>query len=194
MTLERTKVKSFSFSARTVSTAALVCALSVIVPQIFHLIGGKPLGNSFLPMHLPVLLGGYLLSPIAAAICGMLSPVLSFLLTGMPPMPRLLFMIFELGAYGLFTSLFARKCRLPVFLSLPLSMAAGRAVYFFSAVFALHILHLEISGMPSAAAALISAVTTGIPGIILQIIAVPALLAALHKAKVIDYVPRFGKL
>lgn len=192
--MTRTEIKSKGFSARTVATAALVCALSVLLPQIFHLVGGKPLGNAFLPMHLPVLLGGYLLNPAAAAICGMLSPILSFLLTGMPPIPRLFFMILELGAYGFFTSLFAHKCRLPVFLSLPLAMLAGRAVYFLSLVFALNILHLEISGMPSAVAALLSAVTAGIPGIILQLVAVPALLMALRKAKVIHYEPRFGKL
>lgn len=192
--MTRTEIKSKGFSARTVATAALVCALSVLLPQIFHLVGGKPLGNAFLPMHLPVLLGGYLLNPAAAAICGMLSPILSFLLTGMPPIPRLFFMILELGAYGFFTSLFAHKCRLPVFLSLPLAMLAGRAVYFLSLVFALNILHLEISGMPSAVAALLSAVTAGVPGIILQLVAVPALLMALRKAKVIHYEPRFGKL
>lgn len=192
--MTRTEIKSKGFSARTVATAALVCALSVILPQVFHLLGGKPLGNAFLPMHLPVLLGGYLLNPAAAAICGMLSPILSFSLTGMPPIPRLFFMILELGAYGFFTSLFAHKCRLPVFLSLPLAMLAGRAVYFLSLVFALNILHLEISGMPSAVAALLSAVTAGIPGIILQLVAVPALLMALRKAKVIHYEPRFGKL
>lgn len=143
--MERIREKPTAFSARTVATAALVCALSVLVPQVFHLIGGKPLGNAFLPMHLPVLLGGYLLNPAAAMLCGMLSPILGFLLTGMPAVPRLFFMIFELGAYGLFTSLFARKCRLPVFLSLPLSMLAGRAVYFLSLVFALNLLHLKIS-------------------------------------------------
>lgn len=192
--MTRTEIKSKGFSARTVATAALVCALSVILPQVFHLLGGKPLGNAFLPMHLPVLLGGYLLNPAAAAVCGMLSPILSFLLTGMPPIPRLFFMILELGAYGFFTSLFAHKCRLPVFLSLPLAMLAGRAVYFLSLVFALNILHLEISGMPSAVAALFSAVTAGVPGIILQLVAVPALLMALRKAKVIHYEPRFGKL
>lgn len=192
--MTRTEIKSKGFSARTVATAALVCALSVILPQVFHLLGGKPLGNAFLPMHLPVLLGGYLLNPAAAAICGMLSPILSFSLTGMPPIPRLFFMILELGAYGFFTSLFAHKCRLPVFLSLPLAMLAGRAVYFLSLVFALNILHLEISGMPSAVAALLSAVTAGVPGMILQLCAVPALLAALRRAKVIDYEPRFGKL
>lgn len=192
--MTRTEIKSKGFSTHTVATAALVCALSVILPQVFHLLGGKPLGNAFLPMHLPVLLGGYLLSPAAAAICGMLSPILSFLLTGMPPIPRLFFMILELGAYGFFTSLFAHKCRLPVFLSLPLAMLAGRAVYFLSLVFALNILHLEISGMPSAVAALLSAATAGVPGMILQLCAVPALLAALRRAKVIDYEPRFGKL
>lgn len=192
--MERIREKPTAFSARTVATAALVCALSVLVPQVFHLIGGKPLGNAFLPMHLPVLLGGYLLNPAAAMLCGILSPILGFLLTGMPAVPRLFFMIFELGAYGLFTSLFARKCRLPVFLSLPLSMLAGRAVYFLSLVFALNLLHLKISETPSAAAALVTAVTTGAPGIILQLCAVPALLTAMRKAKVIHYEPRFGKL
>lgn len=188
------KSKPTVFSARTVATAALVCALSVTVPQIFHLIGGKALGNAFLPMHLPVLLGGYLLNPAAAMLCGMLSPMCSFLLTGMPAAPRLFFMIFELGAYGLCTSLFARKCRLPVFLSLPLAQILGRTVYFLCLVFALNILQFEISGVSSASAALLSAVSTGVPGIILQLCTVPALLAALRKAKVIRYVPRFGKL
>ncbi len=192
--MELTEQKTTDFSARTIAAAALICALSVVVPQIFHLIGGKAMGNALLPMHLPVLLGGYLLNPAAAMVCGMLSPILSFFITGMPPMPRLLFMVFELGAYGLFTSLFARKCRLPVFLSLPLSMLCGRAVYFLAAVFALHILHIEITGMSSAPAAVVTAVTTGIPGIILQIVVIPALIAALRKAKVISYAPRFGKL
>lgn len=192
--MERIREKPTAFSARTVATAALVCALSVLVPQVFHLLGGKPLGNAFLPMHLPVLLGGYLLNPAAAMLCGMLSPILGFLLTGMPAVPRLFFMIFELGAYGLFTSLFARKCRLPVFLSLPLSMLAGRIVYFLSLLFALRVLHLELAGAPSASAALISAVATGVPGILLQLAAVPALLTAMRKAKVIHYEPRFGKL
>ncbi len=192
--VSRKKSNPSVFSARTVATAALVCALSVLFPQIFHLIGGNTLGNAFLPMHLPVLLGGYLLNPSAAMLCGMLSPTVSFLLTGMPAIPRLFFMILELGAYGLFSSLFAQKYRLPVFLSLPLAQLAGRAVYFLCLVFALHILHLEIAGMPSAAAVLGSAVAAGIPGIILQLCTVPVLLAALRKAKVIRYVPRFGKL
>lgn len=192
--MEQTKSQKITFPARTVATAALVCALSVVVPQMFHLIGGNTLGNAFLPMHLPVLLGGYLLNPAAALVCGMLSPILSFFVSGMPAFPRLVFMVFELGTYGFSTSLFARKCRLPVWLNLPLTWLGGRAVYFLTAVFALHILHLEIQGMPSAAAAVWTAVTAGVPGLILQAATVPILVAALKKARLITYAPRFGKL
>lgn len=192
--MDQAQSQKITFPARIVATAALVCALSVVVPQLFHFIGGKALGNAFLPMHLPVLLGGYLLSPTAALVCGMLSPILSFFVSGMPAFPRLVFMVFELGAYGFFTSLFARKCRLPVWLNLPLTWLCGRAVYFLTAVFALHILHLEIQGMSSAAAAVWTAITAGVPGLILQAVTVPILVTALKKARLITYAPRFGKL
>lgn len=192
--MEQVKSNKVAFPARTVATAALVCALSVVLPQVFHLIGGKPLGNAFLPMHLPVILGGYLLNPAAALVCGALSPLLSFFVSGMPPFPRLIFMIFELGAYGFSTSVFVHKCRLPVWLNLPLTWICGRAVYFAVAFFALRVLHLEIQGMTTASAAVWTAVTTGVPGIILQAVVVPILVAALKKARLIAYAPRFGKL
>lgn len=180
------RVKTRS-AARQVSVSASICALSIITPQIFHLVGGQVAGNAFLPMHIPVLLGGFLLPPGAAMVCGALSPVLSFFLTGMPAVPRLIFMVLELGAYGFFVSLFARKLRLPTFLSLVLSMLCGRAVYFLSAVAALRVLHLQIPGMSSAAAAVWAAVSTGVPGIILQLVLIPALVAALKKAGLISY-------
>lgn len=181
-------------AARTVAVSAAVCALATVVPQLFHLIGGKPMGNIFLPMHLPVILGGFLLSPAAALVCGVLSPLFSFLISGMPAFPRLIFMMFELGAYGFVTSLCARKFRLPVWLTLPLTWLGGRVVFLLTAAFALHILKLEIQGMPSAWAAVWTAVTTGVPGIILQAVAVPVLVGALMKARLIGYEPRFGKL
>lgn len=192
--MEQVKSNKIAFPARTVATAALVCALSVVLPQVFHLIGGKPLGNAFLPMHLPVILGGYLLNPAAALVCGALSPILSFFVSGMPPFPRLIFMIFELGAYGFSTSVFVHKCRLPVWLNLPLTWICGRMMYFVTAFFALRVLHLEMQGMTTASAAVWTAVTTGVPGIILQAVVVPILVAALKKARLITYVPRFGKL
>ena len=181
-------------AARRVSLSAVICALSVITPQIFHLFGGQVAGNAFLPMHIPVLLGGFLLPPGAAMVCGALSPVLSFFLTGMSAMPRLIFMVLELGAYGFFASLFARKLRLPTFLSLVLSMLCGRAVYFVSVVAVLHVFHLQIPGMTSATAAVWAAVSTGVPGILLQLVLIPVLVAALKKAGLIPRDKRTRKL
>lgn len=192
--MEQVKSNKTAFPARTVATAALVCALAVVLPQMFHFIGGKPLGNAFLPMHLPVILGGYLLNPAAALVCGALSPILSFFVSGMPAFPRLVFMVFELGAYGFFTSVFVHKCRLPVWLNLPLTWICGRAVYFVVAFFALRVLHLEIQGMASASAAVWTVITAGVPGILLQAVVVPILVAALKKARLVTYAPRFGKL
>lgn len=192
--MKKVKSKRDTSPARTVAVSAAVCALATVVPQLFHLIGGKPLGNVFLPMHLPVILGGFLLGPTAALICGVLSPLFSFLISGMPAFPRLIFMMFELGAYGFITSLCTQKFRLPVFITLPLTWVVGRTVFLITAAFALHVLKAEIQGMPTAWAAVWTAVTTGVPGIILQAVAVPVLVAALKKARLISYEPRFGKL
>ena len=60
-------------AARRVSLSAVICALSVITPQIFHLVGGQVAGNAFLPMHIPVMLAGML---IGAAFCS--RPVLQW--------------------------------------------------------------------------------------------------------------------
>ena len=192
--MQKVQAKKESSAARTVAVSAAVCALATVVPQLFHLIGGKPLGNVFLPMHLPVILGGFLLDPTAALVCGVLSPLFSFLISGMPAFPRLIFMMFELGAYGFITSLCTRKFRLPMWITLPLTWVGGRAAFLIAAAFALHVLNLEIQGMPSAWAAVWTAVTTGFPGLILQAVAVPVLVAALRKARLITNAPRFGKL
>ena len=192
--MQKVKSRRDTSPARTVAVSAAVCALATVVPQLFHLIGGKPLGNVFLPMHLPVILGGFLLGPTAALICGVLSPLFSFFISGMPAFPRLIFMMFELGAYGVITSLCTQKFRLPVFITLPLTWVGGRTVFLIAAAFALHVLKMEIQGMPTAWAAVWTAVTTGVLGIILQAVAVPVLVAALKKARLISYEPRFGKL
>ncbi|MEG1845609.1 MAG: ECF transporter S component [Oscillospiraceae bacterium] len=172
--------------AKTITTAGIIIALGVLIPQIFHLIGGKSLGNMLLPMHLPILIGGFILPTVPAMLCGIIAPIISSLLTGMPPMPRLIFMVFELAAYGFFTSLFFKKLKLNAILSLVLSMLCGRAVYFLSLVIAINILGISITGMTSAWAAVLAAVSTGIIGIIVQIIIIPIIVIALKKAGIIN--------
>lgn len=171
--------------SRAAAYGGLILALGVLLPQVFHLVGGPAMGGVLLPMHLPVLLGGFLLGPVWGVVIGAVTPALSALLFGMPAMPRLLFMILELAAYGLFTGLFYRVLRLPSLVSLLLAMAAGRAVYFLSLLFTLNVLGLHLPGMSSAWLALADAVVQGLPGILVQVVLVPLLLAALRRGRLI---------
>lgn len=163
--------------------AALCVALGLVVPQVFHLIpfvGAVPnIGGVFLPMHIPVLLCGFLCGWKYGAVCGAIVPFLSSLVTGMPVMwPQGVSMIFELAAYGLVTGLLYRGRRRSVYLSLIAAMAAGRLVSGLAkAVF------FGIAGKPFGLAAFISgAFTIAIPGIILQLVLIPVLVTALEKA------------
>ena len=161
----------------------LTIALGVILPQLFHLAGGDMAGKTFLPMHIPVLLGGFFLGPLWGAMVGLLTPAVSCLVTGlmMPKAVMLPFMMIELMGYGLFTGLFFQKFKLPTVLSLLLAMLGGRMLYFLSLVAALHLLQLQLPFAVSAWGAAAGAVVTGLPGIAVQVVVIPALLLALKK-------------
>ena len=107
-----------------IALAGLFIAFGIVLPMMFHVVG---LGSTFLPMHIPVLLSGFVLDTPMAAAVGALTPFLSSLFTGMPPVfPVMPFMIFELATYGLMTSLFYRKMHHNVYISLIGSMVSGR--------------------------------------------------------------------
>lgn len=156
--------------------SGLLLAIGVIVPSIFHTTGIS--GKIFLPMHIPVLLGGLLLPPMYAFLIGLLTPILNNLLTGMPPLfPMMVIMIFELSVYGLVASFAYRKLKLPVLVSLIISMIMGRIVVG-GVVYGLVVLFgqkmdplLFVEG----------GIITGIPGIAIQIILIPILVLAINK-------------
>ncbi len=102
---------------------AFCIALCIVLPMAFHAIGA---GATFLPMHIPVLLCGLLCGWPFGAACGLIGPLLSSLLTGMPPaFPTLPAMMLELCAYGVLTGLFYRKLRGNLYLSLIGAMLGG---------------------------------------------------------------------
>ncbi|MBU5313934.1 ECF transporter S component [Tissierella carlieri] len=161
--------------------AGLLLAIGVIIPTIFHTTGIP--GNIFLPMHVPVLIGGFLLPPYLALLLGMLTPILNSLITGMPPLfPMTVIMVFELGIYGLVASILYRKLELPSVVALIISMIAGRimaglVVFILAAFFA-----IEMDPMTF----VIGGVTTGIPGIIIQLVLVPSLVYSIVRYTTID--------
>ncbi len=145
---------------------AVLIAAGVLLPMLFHAVGGA--GSIFLPMHIPVLMAGLLLGPATGAIVGVLTPVCSALLTGMPPLfPTLLVMIPELAAYGWLSGrLRPEKGLLFAMLAAMLAgrLVAGLMVWLLAQFFAL-------PWTPWAY--LTMALVKGAPGIIVQLLFIP---------------------
>ncbi len=156
--------------------AALFLAMGILIPQIFHMMGGPTMGGIFLPMHLSVLLGGMILGPFFGLILGFATPVLSFFLTGMPPLPRLPFMTVELIVYGLVAGIFIYK-KYSSYLSLIVAQIIGRCV---NALSLFILTSLFVMQVP-APITVWTAFVTGIPGVILQLLLIPPMYKILRK-------------
>lgn len=126
-------LSSKKLSVKTQVLAGFIAIVSAVaLPQLFHLMGaasglGTALGEAFLPMHLPIILAGLLCGPYAAAVAGAASPLISFLLTGMPGVVMLPFMCVELCVYGLAAGLL-RDVKLPTIAKVVIAQIAGRGV------------------------------------------------------------------
>ncbi|MGQ9455259.1 MAG: ECF transporter S component [Armatimonadota bacterium] len=163
------------YSAKDLAIGGLFGALGVVLPIIFHLVG---LGKTFLPMHLPVLVCGFLVSPAVAFSVGFVTPLASSVLTGMPPLvPTALLMTLELAALALTASLCYQKLRLPTTISVLVAIFAARVVGGLE-LFALAPL---IGFNPNLTLYLTQSVIFSLPGIIMQIIAAPLAVAAINR-------------
>ncbi len=165
----RSKTKNLIISA------FFVC-LGIVVPLLSAHSFGVP-GTVLLPMHLPVLLSGLICGPLFGALTGVLTPLLSSLLTGMPPVfPMLPIMLVELTCYGFFCGLFYKKLRLNLFVSLIASMVLGRLGYalVFQVLF-------SITNGKLRAANVAAAISTGVVGILIQLVLVPVIVASVNK-------------
>jgi len=171
-----------NLTTRKIVLGGLFLALAVLFPQIFHLIGGPATGKAFLPMHIPVMFAGFFAGPVVGVIAGMLSPVLSSLITAMPMPPMLYFMIFELGGYGFASGFLFRKLKLNVYVSLIIGMVFGRLVYGVAILTAVHVLKLNIP--PSIS--VFGGVAAGIPGLILQIVFIPAVVYLVERRMMLE--------
>ncbi len=95
----------------------------------------------------------------------------------MPAIPMLYLMIVELGTYGLFTGLIFKKFKFNIYVSLIVSMIAGRITR--GLVFVVATKFLGIFLPPAMGISI--AITQGIPGIILQMLIIPPILYWLCK-------------
>ncbi len=164
--------------------AAFFLALAYVMP---FLTGQIPeIGSMLCPMHIPVLLCGFICGWPWGLAVGLIAPLLRSLTLGMPPLfPTAVCMTFELATYGavagLMHKLLPRK-KPYIYASLLIAMLVGRLVWGIS-MFAC----MGINGGSFTFAAFIAgAFTNAIPGIILQIVLIPILVMLLDSPKVLN--------
>ena len=165
--------------------SAFFLALGIVLP---FLTGQIPdIGSMLLPMHIPVLLCGFLCNWPCGLAVGFITPLLRSLLFGMPPMfPKAVAMAFELAAYGALAGLFYRllplKNTVRIYLSLIGAMLGGRIIYGLVCIPLMGIAKVPYSF----AIFFASAFTEALPGIVIQLLLIPTLLLALQKAHLIE--------
>lgn len=165
---------------------ALFLALCLVLPFVT---GDIPtIGNMLLPMHIPVLLCGLLCGWQYGLVIGFVAPLLRSVLFGMPPIyPVALAMAFELAAYGLiiglvYTALHKRGLA-GLYGSLLVAMVGGRLVWGVAEV-----VLLGMAGNAFTLQAFLSgALLTAVPGIVLQLVLIPAVMVALDRTGVVRF-------
>lgn len=165
--------------SRKMVTAGLMVALGIILPYATAHGFGMP-GNILLPMHIPVLLCGYFCGPLFGALCGLVLPILNSVLTGMPVLyPMAPLMTCELVTYGLICGLiynaFRKKGIFSIYTSLVAAMVAGRIVYGLAAWVMLYF------DADAGKFSVIASTMTGLPGIIIQLVLIPIIVAYVKK-------------
>ena len=167
---------------RKLTYAAMCLSLALVLP---FLTGQIPqIGSARCPMHLPVLLAGYLCGPWWGMAVGAVAPLLRHVWLGMPPLVTALGMTFELGTYGLVVGLTYRilpKSLAGIYASLLCAMVAGRAVWGCAMM-----VIMGVSGNPFTwSAFLAGALLNAIPGIAVQLVLIPLLVISLRRARII---------
>ena len=154
--------------------SAGIVALAVLLPQLVHLAFGQAGGVQWLPMYLPVLLGGCLLGTWWGLGVGVAAPLVSFAITtamgnAMPAASRLPFMVAELAVFAAVSGLFSKKIAANGWMAFPavlLAAVSGRTVFL--------LLVLLFQGVAPFSPALVWAqIQTGFIGLILQAVVVP---------------------
>jgi len=158
----------------------VLLALSVALPYLFHIVVPQG-GRIFLPMHFPVQLAGFLISPIAGLLLGTFAPIFNFLISGMPPFPLFVTMMFELSIMGLICGLLGKRFNplwalIIAILASKFSLALGWWIIFVLGI-KTPITNEAIIGVS------LGTLISGFPGIAIQILVIPSLTLIIGKTR-----------
>ncbi|MBQ6838184.1 MAG: ECF transporter S component [Clostridia bacterium] len=166
--------------------SAMFLGLGLVLPFFTGQI--PQIGSMLLPMHLPVILCGFICGWKYGLVVGAVTPILRSAVFGMPPMyPTAIAMAFELAAYGFLVGFLFKnarwQCLKSLYRCLIISMLGGRVVW---GIVMTVILGLGENGF-TLTAFLTGAFLNAIPGIIVQLILVPAIMLALNKTHLVPF-------
>lgn len=173
-----------SKKTRQIVLSGLFLAIALIIPNLF---GNFPIVlKRFSPMHLPVMLCGFVCGWPYGLVVGFIAPLLRSAIFGVPVLiPTGISMAFELATYGLVTGfLYAKfpKKAAYIYVALIIAMLCGRTV--------MGLVDVPLYGLAGQEFGLevfwSIAFINAIPAIVLQLIIVPVLVLALRKAKLMD--------
>jgi len=161
---------------RSYLLTALFVLLSVLVPWVFHQF--HLAGPTFLPMHIFVLIAGLLFGWRAGLIVGLLTPLSSYAVSGMPALTILPQLIIELSAYGAIAGILREKYNLRAAWSLLGAMIGGRIALLLT-ILAIYLLagqsYSPLGLEANPLVAFWSVAKQGWPGMLIQLASIPAI-------------------
>ena len=172
--LKYTDIRSYLFTV-------IFIGFSVAVPWSLHQF---PLaGATFLPMQFFVFVAGLIFGWRAGIVIGLLSPLISYGVAGMPALSILPQIMIELSVYGLVAGVLIEKFSLGLFCSLLVAMIAGRGALllfitvqgYFGAV------SNPVGPANSTFSVLWATIIQSWPGIVIQLIGVPFVASFMQK-------------
>ncbi len=180
--MNQTKIRK---STQDLVVSAMLMAIGMVLP---FLTGQIPqIGSMLLPLHIPVLVCGLVCGWQYGGIIGFVLPLFRYVLFGMPPMPNCIAMAFELAAYGAIAGFLYEhsrwKCIVALYRSLIAAMIGGRIIWGIVRILMIGVAGEAFTWQMFMAGAFFNA----IPGIILQLVFIPALMIALDRTGIVHF-------
>lgn len=167
-------------SIQNLILSAMFIAIGMVLPFFTGQI--PQIGNMLLPMHIPVLLCGLICGWEYGVVVGFSLPILRSFIFGMPVIyPVAIAMAFELATYGFVSGFLYSHSRLKglksLYCCLIPAMLAGRVVWGIVEVILLGMGNNSFTWEMFMSGAFLNA----IPGIILQLVFIPAVMVVLNR-------------
>lgn len=164
--------------------SAMFLALAFVLPFITGQI--PQVGAMLLPMHIPVILCGFICGAPWGLLVGATAPLLRSFVLSMPPLfPTAVSMAFELAVYGFMSGFLYRvlpKKKINIYVSLVLSMVIGRLVW---GLVQFCLMGFDIENFPLSVF-WSGAVVNALPGIIIQLVLIPIVIVILEKSRITE--------